>query len=126
MKPSTSGEFSVDKLLPGTYELSLQHAGINIRGKARVELIGADQTEIRITPYKPAQVKLRLAVEGRERTESLVVSGSLRRTPVDFRTWCELEGGVCVFHGPRADGLGLLPGAAHYRPGSPRVAKEKD
>jgi hypothetical protein len=92
---SSNGGFAVNKLLPGTYELSLHRTGTNVRGKTLVAVTSTDVTEVTITPYVPAQVKLRVAVEGDGRTTPLAGIAHLRRNPLDYGAWCHFEDGVC-------------------------------
>ena len=97
-KVSATGDFTVQDLLPGSYELSLAQPGKGTVGRTQVDITDADRTEITIKPYVPSQVKLRIAMEGQERTPLPVVIGFLRKYPVDISTHCELEDGICAFH----------------------------
>jgi hypothetical protein len=96
-KLSANGDFSVQCLLPGGYQLSLVEPGKGTVGTTQVEITDADRTEVTINPHLPSRVKLRIVVEGREPTPLPVLIGFLRKTPVDTSTSCILEDGICAF-----------------------------
>jgi protocatechuate 3,4-dioxygenase beta subunit len=87
-KISASGEFGIANLTPGTYNLSLSRSQGQTIGKAKIDVTNADQADIVITPYVPAQVKLRIALEGRERPPGLMVA-RLRKDLSPLVVYCQ-------------------------------------
>jgi len=87
-KISTSGEFAIANLTPGTYSLSLSHSQGETIGKAKIDVTNADRADIVITPYMPAQVKLRIAIEGRDRPPAVMVA-RLRKDLSPLVVYCQ-------------------------------------
>jgi hypothetical protein len=78
-----NGDFVVPELPPGKHTLVLMDQGLNgaqAVGKAEVNLTDADVTGIVITPFKPAQVRVRVVVEGEE--DKPLTDGSVFLNPV--------------------------------------------
>jgi hypothetical protein len=95
-KLSAGGEFAIQGLLPGNYEVRLAQPGRGTVGKAQVDITDADRTDVVLKPYRPAQVRLHIVREGQQ-TPLPYAWAYLEKFPVDIHTNCELEDGICRF-----------------------------
>ncbi len=80
-----NGEFLFDGLPPGEHRLTLlrpSQDSTQLVGQTTVELTDTDLTNVVITPYKPAQVRVRLVVEGQE--DNPFIGGSVFLHPSDW------------------------------------------
>jgi len=89
---TSTGEFRVDKLIPGSYELALFRSDrTRIRARTRVTITDADLSGVILTPYVPAKVTLRVSGGGSG------MHAYLRKNAVDFTAYCRTVSGECVF-----------------------------
>ena len=87
-KISASGEFAIADLLPGTYNLLLSRSQGETIGKTKVYVKDADLTGVVIASYAPAQVKVHVAIEGRERPPAVIVA-RLRKDLSPLVAYCQ-------------------------------------
>jgi Carboxypeptidase regulatory-like domain len=96
-KVTPQGEFTVQGLLPGSYEVRLLQPGrATTLARTLVEVTDADRVGITLKPYLAAQVKVRVAIEGRPQALPPFIS-YLRKSPIDISTSCDFEDGTCRF-----------------------------
>jgi len=87
-----AGEFRVDKLIPGDYELALFRSDrARIRARTRVTITDADLAGVVLAPYVPVKVTLRFA------GGPSAVRAYLRGNAGDFVAHCLAAGGACEF-----------------------------
>jgi hypothetical protein len=94
-----NGDFEFGELPPGRYILGIRNRGADdqILGKTEVNVTDQDVTGVVITPFNPAQVRVRIRMEGEDEP---ITSGSVLLNPVsdsDFR--------VSLFEHATNDGL---------------------
>jgi hypothetical protein len=82
--PLPNGDFVVKDLPPGKHKIALLETGANGRlmvGSTEVTLTDRDATGVTITPYKPAEIRVRVVIEGEEDTP--VTTAAMKVQPVD-------------------------------------------
>ncbi len=79
-----NGDFAFDELPPGKHRLTLLAngpSGFRQIGVSEVNLIDQDVTGVVITPFKPAQVRVRVVLEGEE--DKPLTAGTVSLHPVE-------------------------------------------
>ena len=100
------GDFVIDELPPGKHRLGLVDSGVSGPkevGFTEVNLVNQNVPEVVITPFKAAQVRVRVVMEGEE--DKPFTPGSVWLTP-DHSD--ESSSGTLVQHQPRMGHMSLM------------------
>ncbi len=105
-----NGDFELAELPPGKHRLMLLDHGANglqTVGKAEVDLTDQDVTGVVINPFKPAQVRVRVVLEGEEDKPLTTGSVSLRPAQaadaIGFLTQFQPQNGTYIIDGVPPD-----------------------
>jgi hypothetical protein len=94
--PTANGQFEIDALMPGSYDVLLVNRGIGTAGKTSVEIDGADLKDVVLKPYRPARVKARVIVEGQTQGSWAALAYLRKNALENYNIW-STQNGELVF-----------------------------